>query len=375
MNSSKITIIGAGIGGLSIALALKKAGKDFVIYESASELKPVGAGIVLANNAMQVFEYFGIRKKIEKAGYKISSIKISDELLQNIQTTKLDSFEKKYGVYSVAIHRSELQKILAEEIGYEHIHLNKRISAIEKTSNNKIKFEDGSQVETEVLIGADGINSIVRKELFKNGKIRDTKQRCWRGVCDYSLINKFDEEAIEAWGNSKRFGFVKISTTKIYWFAVVNEVNMFKNRTLIEHFSEFHPDILGIITNTAGENILFNNLLDLEPFDKWQIGSVCLIGDAAHATTPNMGQGACQAIEDAYVFSKLLEKHQNMEEVFKEYELMRIKKAHYIVNTSWRLGQFIHHPNKFVQKLRNIVFQYIPKSINNKQMDKIFRLE
>ena len=128
----KIAIVGGGIGGLTTALALKQNGQDVTIYESASEIKPVGAGILLAINAMQVYKNLGIHKKIEKAGAIVSNIQTTDAQLNTISETKLSHFENKYGVCSVAIHRADLHTILADEIGWENIKLSKRLINIEE---------------------------------------------------------------------------------------------------------------------------------------------------------------------------------------------------------------------------------------------------
>src|SRR5690606_739181 len=167
-----IAIIGAGIGGLTTALALKKKGFKVSVYESAKEIKPLGAGIVMANNAMQIFDKLGIRTKIENAGKKISSICITNSQLKSISTSNLTSFEKKYGVFNVAIHRADLQNILANELGWENIFLGKRLNKIEQKDNYTLYFNDTSKVETPILIGADGIRSKVRTELFGDLKLR-----------------------------------------------------------------------------------------------------------------------------------------------------------------------------------------------------------
>ena len=148
----------------------------------------------------------------------------------------------------------------------------------------------------------------------------------------------------------------------------VDEVN------LTEFFSEFHIDILNIISATTKEQIIVSDIIDLKPIDKWQDENVCLIGDAAHATTPNLGQGACQAIEDAYVLGKLLDNGLEIEKTFATYEILRRKKAHTIVNTSWTVGKMAHIENSFGIWLRNFIMKNIPKSANKKQMDTIFNL-
>lgn len=367
----EITIIGAGIGGLTAALALQQNGRRVTVYESAPEIKPVGAGIIMANNAMQIFDKLGVRNKIEQAGCKISNIRITDARLNTLLASDLTKFENKYGVHNVAIHRADLQQILADEAGWPNIQLGKRLMHIEKGANFQLAFEDGSIVHSEAVIGADGIRSIVRSRYFETGTIRDTKQRCWRGICELDWGSRFNHEAIEAWGKGRRFGFVKISDKKVYWYAVINEALM-KGAGLTELFSEFHPDILKIISETPGDRIIFNDLIDLQPIAQWRQGKICLLGDAAHATTPNMGQGACQAVEDAWVMGKLFGQGKSVEEAFAQYEKLRMKKARFIVNTSWTLGKVAHYENSLAIWLRNTLMKIMPQALNDKQLEKVF---
>ncbi|MEO6682005.1 MAG: FAD-dependent monooxygenase [Ginsengibacter sp.] len=373
MNES-ISIIGAGIGGLTTALALKQSGYNATVYESAPQIKPVGAGIVMAGNAMQIYRKLGMQGKIEKAGNKISYLKMTDEKLQILSSIPLAGFEEKYGVSNIAIHRADLQTILAEEVGYENIQLGKRLTNIQNGENIQLTFEDRSVKNTKIVIGADGIHSIVRRQLFKPSVIRDTKQICWRGVLHTNLAEKYPHEAFEAWGRGKRFGFVRISAQTIYWFAVVNE-GMETHMSLVELFQKFHPDICEMIAGTPNDQIYQNRLLDLKPFSQWHQNNICLLGDAAHATTPNLGQGACQAIEDAYVLGKLFKSGKTVNEIFAEYEKRRIKKAHFIVNTSWMMGKIPHIENATGVWFRNLLMKMIPDFVSKKQIQKVFDLE
>ncbi|GAA0880865.1 FAD-dependent monooxygenase [Algoriphagus jejuensis] len=369
----QFAIIGAGIGGLTLALTLKQKGHEVTIFESASEIKPVGAGIIMANNAMQVFRTLGMKEKIEKAGNKVSSMKITDEQLKAISSIELAKFEAKYGVYNVAIHRADLQRLLAEEIGLEHIQLSKRLSKIERIEGFNLTFDDNTTAKSRIVIGADGIHSTVRKEIFEVGEIRDTRQVCWRGVCEVELPKEYEHTAFEAWGKGLRFGFVKINSQKVYWYAVASEGLVPSGSVNLSGlFRTFHSDVLRIIAATPAETIFFSKITDLKPISIWQDKGACLIGDAAHATTPNMGQGACQAIEDAYAIGKLLESGKPMDQVFSEYERVRMKKAHQIVNTSWTMGKLAHLENGLGIWLRNAALGIVPSSLNDKQLDGVF---
>lgn len=370
--SESVAVIGAGPGGLTTALFLKKNGLNVTVYESAQEIKPVGAGIVMAGNAMQIFRELGLKEKIEQAGNKVSTMKITDERYQLLSEMDLSVFEQQYHVHNVAVYRADLQKILAEALGDEHLSLRRRLLKAERRENTfRLLFEDGTEAEYDYLIGADGIKSVVREQLFGAHEIRNTGQVCWRGLCEKDFSEKYRNEAYELWGRGKRFGFVQINSRQIYWYAVVN-AHLVTEISLPDLFSEFHPEIQGLIEITPADDIIKNEIIDLKPIQKWFTQNACLIGDAAHATTPNMGQGACQAIEDAYAIGQLLQKGKSLNEAFELYEQLRKSKAHGIVNNSWRLGKIAHLENTVSVKFRNFLFKILPALASKKQLEKIF---
>lgn len=370
---NQISIIGAGIGGLTLGNILKQHDLDFTIYESASEIKPVGAGIMMAVNAMQIFDKLGLKEKIESKGNKIHGICIADEKLKTISTTNVLALEKKFNSCNVAIHRAELQNILAENLGFENIQLNHSLNQIKKKENYILKFENGFETECEIVFGADGIHSKVRNQILGAGSIRNAGQKCWRGLTDFNLPEKYSHHALEIWGKGKRFGFVKISDRKVYWYALVNENKFEEKIDLSETFRDFDSLVLEILESTQKENIILNDIVDLTPIPKWYAENTCLIGDAAHATTPNMGQGACQSIEDAYVIGKLLEKNRNFNSIFEEFQKIRRKKVDYIVKNSWTIGKISQWEKG--NQLRNFLMRSIPESINQKMVEKILKLE
>lgn len=369
---ASVAVIGAGPGGLTTALFFKKNGLNVTVYESTEEIKPVGAGIVMAGNAMQIFRELGLQEKVEQSGNKVSKMKITDEQYRLLSEMDLSLFEQKYNVHNVAVYRADLQRILAETLGNEHLCLGKRLSKIERKENVfRLMFEDGSEAEHDCLIGADGIRSVVREQLFGTHEIRNTGQVCWRGLCEKDFSEKYRNEAYELWGRGKRFGFVQINSRQVYWYAVVNAHLVTDELSLPDLFSDFHPEIRELITITSADDIIKNEIIDLKPMQKWFTKNVCLIGDAAHATTPNMGQGACQAIEDAYAIGQLLQKGKSLNETFKLYEQLRKSKAHGIVNNSWKLGKIAHFESWVAVKFRNFLFKIVPAAANRKQLEKV----
>lgn len=374
--SQNIAIIGAGIGGLTAALALQQKGCKVTVYEAAPEIKPVGAGIGIGNNAMQIFQALGIQSAIENVGTKVESMNITDQKLAPLSVMNLRHFEQKYGVHNVAIHRADLQKIIAQNVGFDHIKLDHQLTHIETVEGETIlHFDHQPTQKARLVIAADGIKSVVRKQFFPEATIRQAHQWCWRGVCDTQLPDRYLGKAMEAWEKGKRFGFVKVSHQKLYWYAVVNE-NLVSNKTewpLL--FKNFHADVQKIIAETATKNIILHPILDLKPMRNWHYQNICLLGDAAHATTPNLGQGACQAIEDAYALAQLYHPEKNVTSIFDAYEKHRQKKAYQMTRKSWQVGKMAHLDNDFAVFWRNLSMKSMPKFMKDKQLDAIFNID
>ena len=376
----KYSIIGAGIGGLTTALAFEKSGIDYHIFEKASELSEVGAGIWLAPNALQVLECLEVLDDIKARGNSIDRITLGKADLNPISDNFQDNIKKQFGFSTIAIHRAELQKILLNKIPKEKISLAKGFQSFQKLNDDliKIKFDDKSEILTDFLIGADGINSKVRMQLFPDSKTRFSGQTCWRGVANIELSEEFQNRGMELWGNQIRFGISKIANDKVYWFAVAmdkpnqkDDVNL-KKQKLLKMYNQFDPLVKELISATPEKAILRNDINDLETLKNWHKGNVCLIGDAGHATTPNMGQGGAQAIEDAYYLGNLIKSNFN-ENVFNLFQQKRQSKVNTIVKQSWATGKIAHW--KYGRNFRNFLLKSMPKRILENKMKEMYKIE
>ena len=373
----KITIIGAGIGGLTTAIALKQKGFDVELFEASHAFKKAGSGINLAINAMQVYKKLGLYETLLKAGSYNQTMNISDENLTPISVIDMCGFEETFNVKSVAIHRAVLHEILLNELSDVPIYMGKKLKTLTSAKNEtSLTFEDGTSHKATVLIGADGIHSVVRKALFNATQIRDAKQICWRGITKIELPSTYQTQLVEQWGKGKRFGFVSISETEYYWYALANYKTdaraEFKDLNLVDFYADFHPIVGDLLKSTPKKDRLTHTMMDLKPLTTWHKNKVCLLGDSAHATTPNFGQGACQAIESAYALANCLASNALPEKAFEAFQKIRIEKATDIVNTSWRIGKLAHLENRFLIKLRNLVLRNTPSSITQKQSQRMF---
>lgn len=373
----KYTIIGAGIGGLTTAIALEQKGIEYEVFEKAPVVMEVGAGIWLAPNALYVLDSLGLLKDIQLLGNKIDRFSVGLSDLSSLMDSHQESFKQLFGYTTIAIHRAKLQKLLLDHMPRDKVKLGKSFSSFKLLNNDKleIKFEDGSSTMTDYIIGADGINSAVRKQLFPKSQIRYSGQTCWRGVSDYVLEKAFANRGLELWGNQIRFGFSKISQAKVYWFAVALSAAKGKDETdvveekLLKMYSNFHPLINQLISSTDRRKILRNDINDLQPMKHWYKGNVCLIGDAGHATTPNMGQGGAQAIEDAYCLSNLIAAHP-YENIFQSFQDKRFAKVNAIVKQSWMTGKMAHW--KYGRGFRNFMMKNLPKKMMEQKMIEMY---
>jgi 2-polyprenyl-6-methoxyphenol hydroxylase-like FAD-dependent oxidoreductase len=377
----KIIVIGAGIGGLTTAIALQKKGFEVQVYEAASEIREVGAGLWMAANAMNVLEKMGLSNEVKAAGNQLLGAGLGDHHGQPLSKVDFNKIIKNYGNGTIAIHRGHLQRILLENTLKSTVFTDKRLKNIIDTEGViQVEFEDGTHAECDILIGADGIKSVVRKHIFGDIPLRYSGQTCWRGIVKMKLSDT--KNSLELWGTRAglRACYSQVNENEVYWYVTVKERANVKFRTndlkpyLLDLVSEFQSDIKKVIDQTEDNAILHNDLYDFKPIPKWYKGNIVLAGDAAHAATPNLGQGACQAIEDAYVLAECLEKYKHPQDAFQNYQDIRIKKAQFVVNTSYQIGLLNNIGGALGYRLRNFLLKITPQSVGEKQFDYLFKL-
>jgi 2-polyprenyl-6-methoxyphenol hydroxylase-like FAD-dependent oxidoreductase len=373
----KIGIVGAGIGGLVLGKLLIKAGFSIQIFEQSKKLRSSGAGIILASNATQILKELGLYSILFEKGNELNDMNITDETLDVLLGNDISAFEEELKVKNIAIKREILHGILSEDLT-ELISLDKELVSINETDNKAVlTFKDKSKESFDLVVGADGLNSSVRTYVDNKCSIRDAKQICWRGLSSFELPTQYSQSLNEAWGKGKRFGFVNLGNGTVYWYALANEGVYSTDQTvtsLAETFRDFNPLVTQILENTKDEKIYKGEIKDLQPIKSWYKSKVCLIGDAAHATTPNLGQGACQAIESAYVLANAISKFDSTNLVFEHYQKARIKKAHMVTDTSWKIGKMAHMENNFLRKFRNFGMKMTPDKMSYRKNKDLFTI-
>jgi 2-polyprenyl-6-methoxyphenol hydroxylase-like FAD-dependent oxidoreductase len=378
-NNSDVSciILGGGIAGLSAAIALKQIGISAWVVEAAPEFKPVGAGIVLAANAMRAYDRLGLTNSLYHAGHEVRSMTILDDKGRVIN--KAETGELNNAFLNVAIHRGDLHRILASQLDPKHLLLGKRARGVTRgTDRVTVTFEDGESITADYLVAAEGIHSVVRKNVLPDSRLRYSGYTCWRGitVAPVEGIN----EAYETWGGNGRFGYVPVGDNRVYWYACVNAaaddpvLKRYTVNDLLSLFGNYHQPIPAILRNTDPGSLIWNDLYDLKPIHQYAFGNIVLVGDAAHATTPNMGQGACMAIEDAVILASCIRRSSAIPDAFREFERLRIPRTHYIVDQSWKIGKVAQWQNRVLRGVRDRLMRAIPQKYYQKQVQEIYNI-
>jgi FAD-dependent urate hydroxylase len=365
-----VLIIGGGIGGATAALALRKIGVEALVFERATELKEVGAGLGLWLNAVSVFDKLGIGEKIRSIsqplvygdmcrpdGKTISSMKISDV----IGSEDTGNFV----MHRAALHNAILENLPKEILFTDHEF--KRFEQIEDTV--VAHFKNGAIFEGSLLIGADGLHSVVRREIAGETPLLYSGQTCFRGIADY--VDESADTIREIQGRGIRGAVCPLNQEKVYWWTAMNapageqDVPAERRERLLEIYKGWSFGLPGAIAATTGE-ILKNDLYDREPLTNWTRGRATLLGDAAHPTTPNLGQGACMAIEDGFVLARNIQKHGANEKALLAYQTERIPRTSKIVKQSRQFGRLAGWENPFAVWLRETILKLTPASATKK---------
>ncbi|MGD1809733.1 FAD-dependent oxidoreductase [Dapis sp. BLCC M126] len=375
----KVAIIGAGPGGLATAIALRKQGIDARVYERAGEFRPVGAGVGLHPNGLRCLDAIkpGIVDILKCSGCKVEKVTLKTVTGETIMTYESPMF-KKYGQPTLTIWWYRLQQILASYLPSEVIHLNYRCIGFEQNENSVItNFENGKTVESDLLIGADGVNSTVREILIGDSQPRYVGSMSWRAVVNYKDDLLQQNEVILMKGEESIVFLLGVGEGNMSWLArkllpdstLSSTLAEAKSRVLRE-FANWMEPVTELIAQTDPKRILEGPICDRLPLNQWSYGRVTLLGDAAHPMTPAAGQGANTTFEDAYELGECLYNFPDLQTALTNYDNRRIQRTAIIQTHSAAREKLYYQPfqqtNQQLQQERenfeNWMYDYVPNS-------------
>jgi salicylate hydroxylase len=355
----RVVIAGAGIGGLTAALALLKEGIECEIYEQAPQLREVGAGLQLSPNGTRVLFALGLEEKVREVG-----VETGDKVVRLWSTGQTWSLfdptvakpAERFGSPMYLMHRGDLHAMLVDAVRQQKpdaIHLDARCIEFEQNERGvRLKLEDGRVVVGDVLIGADGLHSRIRQKLFGPATPKFTGIMAWRGLAPVERLPKHlrEPQATQWLGPNGH-----VTCYPVHRGELVNMVGEVErddwrkeswvepgtHEECVEDFHGWHRDLLDIIDSI--DTLYKWGLFLREPLPQWSVGRVTLLGDSCHPMLPFLGQGANMAIEDGLVLARCLQKYADPVAALTRYEAARRERTTEVVRRSANMAATFHN--------------------------------
>jgi len=318
----------------------------------------------LWSNAVEALDRLGLRDEVVAQSDPIEraiTLTAEGELLSDVSLVEV---AREIGQPSICVHRADLQQVLAGALVPGTIRLGADCVAIDEDAEGvTAHFADGSAERGDVLVGADGIRSVVRERLNGAAPPRYAGYYAFRGVARFDPSDMPRGAGTFGLGHGAQAGFVRCGGGRVYWFATINAPEGTtiapgsRKKRALELFRGWFPLATAAIEATDEDAVLVNDIVDRPVAARWGRGRVTLLGDAAHPTTPNLGQGACQALEDAVVLVDALKRHGIGEAALRRYEAARQSRTAMIQRQSWQLGKVFQLENGLAIRIRNALIR------------------
>jgi 2-polyprenyl-6-methoxyphenol hydroxylase-like FAD-dependent oxidoreductase len=366
-------VLGAGIGGLTAALALRGIGLDVTVLERAEAPAPGGAGLLLWPNALSALGSIGMRSTVERVGRPIGRSEIRDPDGTVVSATPLDRITRSAGPV-LALARDDLHAVLLDALGPEPLVGGARaVSVIDEEDHAGVTLADGTSRTADVLVGADGLHSVVRAAVLDR-----PVEPVYAGVTSWRAIAPFDlgdgAGSIDTWGRGERMGLVPLPGGRTYWFGTVTGPpspleGASAQALLTERFGDWHAPIGDVLAATDPDAIVRSELTELPWLSAWSHERVALLGDAAHAMLPNLGQGAAMAIEDAVILARELARgRRDVETALDAYAAMRRPRVRRVVRDSARLARVAHSAGPLTVRTRRWLLRATPAAVAERRL-------
>jgi FAD-dependent urate hydroxylase len=374
VNNLKVVVIGAGIGGLTVGIALRQAGFQVEIYDKVRSLRPVGAGISLWSNGVKVLNRLGMGAQIAQIGGRMDHMQYRTQSGEILNDIPLQPLIESVGQRPYPVARTDLQQILLDAYG-DAIHLGTRCMSVEEDAQGVTAlFEDGTQAQGDLLIAADGIHSGLREYV-----LGETYQPQYRGYVNWNgLVPASDALAPpNTWviyvGNHQRASLMPVAGDRLYFFfdvplppGTTAEPDQYRAE-LSQYFAGWAEPVQSLIAQLEPEKVARLEIRDVGPIDRLVRGRIALLGDSAHATCPDLGQGGCQAMEDGLMLTQYLQTtNLGVEDALKRYEADRKKRTSAIVLKARDRAEVIHgHEPERTQKWYQQLAQENPTDVTD----------
>ena len=345
MKNLRVIIVGGGIGGVTAAVALRRAGLDAVVLERAKSIDDValGAGVHLWSNALQALRDIDMTEPVAAAGTTVTAHRYMSWHGSQLGALQVGAVSSDLGAPTVGLSRPELHRTMVAALGDEDevVRYNAECIGVEQNTRRVVvRLADGSEEQGDILVGADGIRSVVRQQLHGWTEPHYSGITAWRAICDYESPQVPLGEMRIYWGPGARILHYHVSGQRLYWLALVKSPPRVKDpeggskEAVSAHYEGWPRQVREMLAATEERAIHHTDIVDRDPLKLWGHERVTLLGDAAHPMYPDMAQGAGQAIEDAVCLAAALRCADNPVAALRDYERRRIRRANGFVKTS-----------------------------------------
>jgi salicylate hydroxylase len=363
----RVAVIGGGIGGITAALSLLRAGADVHVYERAKTLSEVGAGIQVSPNASRILHRLGLADALANMGVKPLAFhqRRWDDGRTLLRTPLAQAMEAEFGFPHYQMHRADVLNALVRALPAERLHVGHRFTTlVDHGDQVEAQFENGTHIVADLLVGADGIHSAVRHVVFGPEQPHFTGCVAYRGLVPADRLAHLDlEVTAQIWmGPGKHFVHYFVQNGRLVNFVAALEQETWTRESwsdrgevsdaLAAH-EGWHPQVRGIL-GAVDETFIWA-LFDRKPMARWSLGRVTLLGDACHAMLPFMAQGAAQAIEDGATLATCLSQiaAPNVPEALRRYEALRLPRATRVQSLAAINKTRFHLPDGAAQQARD----------------------
>ncbi|MFI0981729.1 FAD-dependent monooxygenase [Streptomyces sp. NPDC021093] len=367
----KALVIGAGIGGLAAAATLRRAGVEVQVFEQAPELRPGTTAVSLMSNAILALRTLDIdiAPGLAKRGEMFDELKFLTRRGRTIRALPFRDLADRLGASNYAVHRADLQQTLLDALGDDSV-IELNAAAKEFVSGDdgvEVTFEDGRKASGDVLIGADGFNSVVRRQVATvDDEPRPGNYMCWLATVPFSHPRLTKGYAAHYWGRGQRFGLADIGHGRAYWWATKNVPDWVTGKPRLGKekvaglFAGWADEVREAIRVTPEETIVSITAQDRPYLQRWGTGRTTLLGDAAHPMLVSLGQGAALAIEDAVVLAQHLKATADPVAALRGYEDERRPRTEALVATARALSETEQFEGPLDSRLRDLYFRFAP---------------
>ena len=368
--AQQFVVIGAGIAGLATAVALQRRGHDVTILESRSDTTS-GAGISIWPNALAALDHIGLGDAVREAGGRVTAGALRWRNGTWLRHPSKERIVKALGEPLVVIRRSALNDVLAGALASGTLQTGVTVKEIGLTSDGvRITLSDSTTRQAAAVIGADGTHSVVARYL--NGPLRNryVGYTAWRGIADSALD---PELAGETLGAGIECGHVPLGPDHTYWFAterapegrVAPEGELAYLQTKFASWAEPFPALLAA---TDPDVVLHNDLYDRDEAQVWSKGPIVLVGDAAHAMRPHLGQGGCQGLEDAAILAGFVDQTDDLAMAFARCATFRRPRVRALVRESATIGKMVNLRPSFLSAAVSRATVLVPEALLNRHL-------